>query len=31
LLRSAELDRPFADGGFQRAENAKPERFVSDS
>jgi hypothetical protein len=27
LLWSAELDRAFADRGFQRAENAEPERF----
>ena len=27
LLWSAELDRAFADRGFQRAENAKPEGF----
>ena len=27
LLASAELDRAFADRGFQRTENAKPERF----
>jgi hypothetical protein len=27
LLWSAELDRAVADRGFQRAENAKPERF----
>jgi hypothetical protein len=27
LLRPAELERAFADPGFQRAENANPERF----
>jgi hypothetical protein len=27
LLAPAELDRAFADRGFQRAENAKPEGF----
>jgi hypothetical protein len=27
LLAPAELDRAIADRGFQRAENAKPERF----
>jgi hypothetical protein len=27
LLAPAELERAFADSGFQRAENAKAERF----